>query len=88
MDGFMPPNSGMSGMFPSWDVNAMQNEFSRSPERTDRDRGERGSEGDSDSESRRHRRKDKDRHREHRDRYVFYCQNDINEKAIKLNFML
>ena len=65
----MPPNSAMPGMFPTWDVNAMQqNEYSRSPERTERERGDRGSEVESDSESRRHRRKDKDRHREHRDR--------------------
>ena len=71
MDAFMPPNSAMAGMFPpSWDVNAMQGDYSRSPERTERERGDRGSDGDSDSESRRHRRKDKERHREHRDRYI------------------
>ena len=65
----MPPNANVPGMFPQWDLNALQGgDYSRSPERTERERGERGSDADSDSESRRHRRRDKDRHREHRDR--------------------
>eukprot|EP00795_Rhopilema_esculentum_P000125 gene125-9738_t len=69
MDPFMPPNANVPGMFPQWDINALQGgDYSRSPERTERERGERGSDADSDSESRRHRRRDKDRHREHRDR--------------------
>ena len=69
MDAFIPPNSAVPAMFPSqWDVNALQGDYARSPERSERDRGDRGSEADSDSESKRHRRRDKERHREHRDR--------------------